>query len=631
VPANTIDGFGPGDTIDLQGVASVTGVTLQGGSVLEVAFGSGDVALNLSVAPGDTTDSFSAWSDGDGGTDIGAVADQGTAAVPPATPVVLGVSGGVVNDGTVVITVGDPTITGTGPAGDLITLLNDGTVLAATTADADGSWSLQPSPTLTSGAYAIEAEATDDTGLVSALSSPLDLSVQSPQALSLDLPTSLVDSVTPILQQIFGSAWAPGDATNVTYEDVGGPEATPGPGVITALSVGDQNDNQTVIVPASVQIASNTADGPVTLVGGGSGQLFLSTSDSTTTFESDGGSGVYLANQAAGGDSSGANQIYIDSSASHVSGNYIVGIGSGNNVVQAQTGNDTIAAGPGSNSIFLGSGDDYVESTGTDMVSCSSLSGGGDTINAGSNGNNVEIFANAADLTFLGGPGSAAIIGGSVSMDVVGWAGSDTVWGSSGGGEYWGGQAGNSYLEAGTGSGACTLAGGNGNNNALFASNAANDVLVAGGGNETLGGGGATGNNQFFSGPGNTVIVAGHGDDTVSMTEGNSTVWAGANTLTFAYAPGYVVASAGQQTIIGGGPSETYLFESGLSGGSTVIDDFDPAMDHIDFWNYTLNDVNAALASQVNRGGNTAVTFSDHTRITFVGLQRLGSGSVSVL
>jgi hypothetical protein len=81
---------------------------------------------------------------------------------------------------------------------------------------------------------------------------------------------------------------------------------------------------------------------------------------------------------------------------------------------------------------------------------------------------------------------------------------------------------------------------------------------------------------------------------------------------------------------MGGGPSEIYLFRSDLGGGNSVIDSFNPAQDQIAFWNYSANDVDAALAAQTNSGGNTFVTLGDNTRISFMGLQHLDSSSVSI-
>jgi hypothetical protein len=547
---------------------------------------------------------------------------------PPAAPVIAGVNGAVTNNGTSVVSSSNPTITGTGPATDLITVFDNGAVIATTSAAADGSWSLQTS--LSSSNNTLTAEATDVAGNASAQSASLVVSTAQLQTLSINLPSSLISAATPAVQQAVGSGWSPGSPINVTTYTPGNTPPDAAAGTVLALSVGDGNDNQVVTVPNGTNVVSDTADGAVTLAGGGNNQLFLAASNGTTTFVSNGGSGVYLANQAAGGNTNGNNMVFITDGANGTSGNYVVDTSSGTNVIEALAGNDTIAGGTGADTISIVTGNDLIQAIGTDVISCDSVAGGSDTVNAGSDPNIVKVFQNLSSLTFLGGPGQSVIVGGTLPMNVVGWAGSDTVWGSSGGGQYWGGQAGSSYLEAGAGAGSCTLAGGNGDNNAMFAANAADDVLAAGGGYETLGGADATGNNQFFSGSGNTVILAGHGDDTVSMAAGNSTVFAGSNTLTFANAPGYIVASSGNQTIMGGGPSEIYLFRSDLGGGNSVIDSFNPAQDQIAFWNYSANDVDAALAAQTNSGGNTFVTLGDNTRISFMGLQHLDSSSVSI-
>jgi hypothetical protein len=554
-----------------------------------------------------------------GQTSAASVATTVTVSATPATPVISGISGAVASSGSVVATTANPTIVGTGPAGDLITLLNNGTILATTTAAATGSWSVQPSYNFNSGTYGLTAEATDAFGDISAQSAQLSVVVNlaKPVQIGTNLPFGIA-----------ANAAIPSEVTYYRYQQT---PPTPAAGSSLGLTVDNSDLNDIITVPAATNVVSDVANGAVTLVGGGNNQLFLSTgSNATTTFESNGGSGVYLANQAAGGTSTTGNSLVtINNSAAGASGNYVVDTGSGTNVIQAITGNDSIAAGTGSDTILLGSGNDYVMNTGTDVVSCDTVTGGADTVNASADGNSIEIFANSSNLTFLGGTGGSVIIGGALPMNVLGWAGSDTVWGSSGGGQYWGGEAGNSYLEAGTGSGSCTLAGGNGNNNFLVADNAASDVLAAGGGYETLLGGSSTGGNQYFAGPGNTVIQAGLGNDVVTMDAGNTTVFAGAHTLTFADAPGIVVASSGQQTIMGGGPSEIYGFTSAAGGGSTLIVNFNPTQDQIALWNYSSSVLNAALAGQTTSGGNTTVTLPDNTRITFLGVQNVTSSSFS--
>ncbi|HEV2364217.1 MAG TPA: hypothetical protein VGS12_08485 [Caulobacteraceae bacterium] len=68
VPANTIYGFLPGDSIDLQGIGTATSATLGAGDILTVSGGSSTV--NLQLAPGQdfTGESFAVASDGKGGT-----------------------------------------------------------------------------------------------------------------------------------------------------------------------------------------------------------------------------------------------------------------------------------------------------------------------------------------------------------------------------------------------------------------------------------------------------------------------------------------------------------------------------------------------------------------------------------
>jgi autotransporter-associated beta strand protein len=77
VPTNLIDGFLPGDTIDLQGIGVATSATLGAGDVLKIKGGSTAISLNLDPSQTFTGESFKVQSDGAGGTLVTAVTTGG--------------------------------------------------------------------------------------------------------------------------------------------------------------------------------------------------------------------------------------------------------------------------------------------------------------------------------------------------------------------------------------------------------------------------------------------------------------------------------------------------------------------------------------------------------------------------
>jgi plastocyanin len=69
-PANTIDTFAVGDTIDLLGIGTATGYTLEAGHTLLITGGSSAVALQLSPTQNFAGNYFGVSADGTGGTDV---------------------------------------------------------------------------------------------------------------------------------------------------------------------------------------------------------------------------------------------------------------------------------------------------------------------------------------------------------------------------------------------------------------------------------------------------------------------------------------------------------------------------------------------------------------------------------
>jgi Ca2+-binding RTX toxin-like protein len=265
---------------------------------------------------------------------------------------------------------------------------------------------------------------------------------------------------------------------------------------------------------------------------------------------------------AAGG---GDNRIVIPASDK---GDWSINTGNGDDTVLALGGgSDTINAGGGHNAIQLGDGKYVIQSTGDDSVDAGN---GQETIAAFGNSHDV-IFGHGSQLLYVGTDGGSAT--------VYGGSGSDTFFGGKGPDLVYGGSGGNNYLFAGTGQ--ATLFGG-GTGDQLFAAGNKAQALHAGGGNETLFGGFASGQDTFYASTGSYDMTAGQGKD-------------------------------------------TFVFTSTLGGGTSTITGFASGQDKIDLAGYGNDEVNKALKSQQVVGNSDTITLSDHTTITFAGVNSLSS------
>ncbi len=350
--------------------------------------------------------------------------------------------------------------------------------------------------------------------------------------------------------------------------DTDGPPPTL-PGGATGEFV--QTKDGLTILPHGYKAVVDTANQAVIFGSGDNGESVLS-SIGNLTFIATGGSGTV----AAGG---GNNRIVIPGTDK---GDWSINTGTGNDVILATgAGNDTINPGGGDNSIQLGGGKDVIQSTGNDTI----LGGSGSETIAAFGQHSDLIYGNSSNIYFVGTEGSTTIFGGS---------GSDTFFGGSGPDLIYGGSGGNNFLFAGTGK--ATLFGG-GNGDQLFANGSQDQALHAGAGNETLFGGFASGADTFYGGSGHDVITIGSAD-------------------TF-------VAGTGTATVTAGLGSDRFVFTDGEAGGKATITGFTQGSDKIDLQGYGKDEVAKALASQDKSGGSDSITLSDHTKITFVGINSL--------
>ncbi len=288
----------------------------------------------------------------------------------------------------------------------------------------------------------------------------------------------------------------------------------------------------------------------------------------------------------------------------------------------------------------------------------------------------TTVFAGQMPLVYNNGAGHATIVGAIQpgpeltgegpdifgSMMVQGGTGSVTVFGGNSSSLLYGGTAGGNVLIAGAdlsaySSSATAVAHGGfvqgpnfeayapgpsalfagGNNDLLVASGTDNNganTLVAAGGRETLTGSGSTGRNLFYGGTGADVIaagggastvVAGSGAATISGGSGAAAIFAGAGSAVVLGGTGadYVQAGAGNATLFAGAGMDIVGVVDGQAGGSLVVSGFRTGTDRISVQGY------AAAPVIATDGGNTVLTFADHTRVTLLGVASLPGGVFS--
>lgn len=98
-------------------------------------------------------------------------------------------AGQVTNDTT-------PTLSGTGQAGTIIHVLNNGVEIGTTTVDGSGNWTFTPDPVLTDGTYNLRVNASDDVGNVSA-NSPVFAFTVDTAGPAAPVVTTVIDDVSP--------------------------------------------------------------------------------------------------------------------------------------------------------------------------------------------------------------------------------------------------------------------------------------------------------------------------------------------------------------------------------------------------------------------------------------------------
>lgn len=425
---------------------------------------------------------------------------------------------------------------------------------------------------------------------------------------------SFIDGLPPAFVQAFeadapgGMAWTPDviSGTDTAFTPAAQPVA-----VFAAIDTPQ---------PSPLLLSGNV----VGLISDGTVPLTVADSATPTQYIATGSGGMTLFATAANGSfvaEGGTNTVVLGTK--HM-GAWTIDMLGGTNQVWATGGNDTVETAAGStNFVAFGAGNDLAVSAGNDLFFGGT---GNDTINA--SGAQVSAVGGSGGMTFIDAntvPGgqNALIFGGSGVLNVQGGLGSVTVVAGAGGGAVFGGAAGNNVLVGG--SGPVTLVGGGGGD-LLVGGSAGGAALVAGAGNETLIAG-SGGNNQIWGGTGSDVIVLTGGDNTVVGGSGGSdVVWSGsgANVIDAGAANMNVIAGpGGNDTIQAGSGTDIFTFTNGEAGGTTVIDNFSAANDHI-----ALNGYGTAAPGITSSGGSTLITLADKTQIQLIGVGNLPSSAI---
>jgi|GEM_PF-3474416 len=310
---------------------------------------------------------------------------------------------------------------------------------------------------------------------------------------------------------------------------------------------------------------------------------------------------------------SNAPTVYLGSGANLFQG------GSGGATVVGTAGADTLTS-QGRGVLWLGSGTSRVSSDGADTIIGSQGTAGAATIAASAAD---LVFGGLGTLNFTGGLGVSTVIGnpggtttvtsgaggvivgsqgplvetGGAGVDtVIGLGGSMTVNGGAGGGIYLGGPAGSNRITAG--SGQVTIFGG-GAGDVLTAGPAAGNIILAGPGAETISGAGSWGSDAFYGGSGPNTFLCGSGTTSIQIGSGNTTITAGSGLSLFAFVQGHA--------------------------NNVTLQGLNPALDYLSLQNFGTGEAATAIAGAQVSGGNSMLTLSDGTRITFSGFTDVGS------
>src|SRR5262245_4557872 len=393
----------------------------------------------------------------------------------------------------------------------------------------------------------------------------------------------------------FGNDILSGGTGNDTLLGRGGDDTLDGGAGADAMTGGTGNDSY--VVDSAGDSVSENIGGGLDTVQTTLGTYILGPNVENLAFTNGGahtGTGNELANVITG--NAGADTL------SGLAGNDTLIGAAGNDTLNGGTGNDSMAGGLGNDTYVVDStGDAVTENVGegTDTVQTA--------LNSYSLGPNVE------NLTFTGtgnfsGTGNAlanTITGGTGNDTLDGGAGIDTLIGGAGNDTYRVDDSADAINEA-AGAGIDTV-----QSTALaytLGGNVDNLVFVGTGNFNGTGNGLA---NALTGGAGNDTLSGGGGDDTITGGAGNDTMNGNAGNDSFMFAAGF-----GSDTIAG--------FDANPAGGGQDLLDLDSLSLGVNAGNF------AAHVSIAASGGNTLVTINGTDTITLLGVNGVGTNTITV-
>jgi hypothetical protein len=391
-------------------------------------------------------------------------------------------------------------------------------------------------------------------------------------------------------------------AAGGTVHSTGADHVTTGSGAATVTA----SSNATITGGSGSLSVALTGSGAS--VAGGPGNLTLTDAMGGNTIVT--GSGINTATITGGGDSIVTNgwdnalQLGTGASTITVFGDAQIVGGSGNAVIAGRGSWISATTGTGRTSVTFLSGAGYVQTYGTDTINASGNSGG-----------SISIDAEGPSTSVAGGRGGLYFVGNGNATVTTGTSGTSTF-APTGGHDVFKSYAGTTntfVLGAGTAvvnsGGRDTVYGGSGA--ATVAQRTDSTQLLIHGGSGALVVDAGSGNTSLVGGSGPTSVVGGRG--TLEMTGGSGTA--------------SVQFGKGAATVAAGSGSDLFTFGNGMGGGSALIEDFQPGLDHLHLSGYQANQAATAVAGGVANAAGFTMKLADGTTITIAGTSHFSTSN----
>jgi Ca2+-binding RTX toxin-like protein len=337
----------------------------------------------------------------------------------------------------------------------------------------------------------------------------------------------------------------------------------------------------------------------------------------------------------------GATTVFANTSASVIGGSggiAFVGANSTTDYVAIAGGNNSVFFGVGSTeNVATGDGNDLIYMNGSGTANAgggtNTIETGGGNDNISSNGHGDLIVAGSGNDTINESGTSAFVLAGS-GADIIEDGGiADTVFGASGAATIFGGSLGVYYLSTASNlvltsnakNGSDTIVGATNGSETIFGgtsdlifTNSSTLFYQAGVNGSASISGGAGNNNIFGSAGANIQFVGTQGTGNLVQGSGNETLSAAGSEVGSTFE---VTGGSGSALLVGGNGNDQFLFESSPQGHDT-IENF-VASDTGYLGGYSSTQSANVLANQTHANGNTTITLTNGSTLTFIGTTQL--------